>query len=68
MGDSKAFAAAYKMAGNAASDEIVKLRSEIARLRALGLEACDLIDSGDAYCSDCDRGQRADAIRKELTR
>jgi len=29
-------------------------------LRAALRYACDLIDGGSAYCSDCDRGQRSD--------
>ena len=29
-------------------------------LRAALRYACDVIDGGSAYCSDCDRGQRSD--------
>ena len=43
---------------------LVKARAEIARLRALGLEVCDLARD----CAAMDAPARIDEIRKELTR
>ena len=50
---------------------LVKARAEIARLRALGLEACDRLDAvaRGARGRDAEEARAtADRIRKELTR
>lgn len=47
---------------NAAPALIARVRELEAGLR----EACDLIDSGSAFCSDCDRGATAESLRALL--